>query len=101
MGVAKYQGVEVDFREKTIGNGKSRGITVKCGSRKQDYKFTPNPHDADAWYNKNQIKFYEEAATQLAKLFHDSNTNAANRLFPRYGKKITVHNTEYTLASPQ
>ena len=97
MGLAKYQGVDVDFREKTIGNGRTRGITVKSGTRKQDYQFNPNPHTADSWYNDNQGKFYQQAAEALAKLFHDSSTEAGKRMFPRYGKKVTVHGKEYTL----
>ena len=100
MGDIKHGDANVHWAEKTFGNGKSRGITVKYkeGAKPaQSYKMTPNPHD-DPWYNKNQGKFYDEAATELAMLLVASGATAAARSFPRYGKKIKVHNVEYTLS---
>jgi len=54
----------------------------------------PNPHDLRA-YNKNQSKFYTEAATKLAELY-----DVTHNKWPAPGaKKITVLTEEYHLVS--
>jgi hypothetical protein len=101
MGDIKHANVDFHFAEATIGGGKTRGITIKASKSPkpaQTYKFEPNPHD-DPWYNKNQGKFYAEAATELAKLYVASSKD--NPSFPRYdAKKIKVNKIEYKLAKP-
>lgn len=42
--------------------GNNRGMTINPG--RMNYQFSPNPHN-DPWYNKNQVKFYNEAARQI------------------------------------
>lgn len=83
-----YEYNEVKYGTKGGGN---RGIYVRCGTRDQEYKFQPNPH-ASRQYNKNQSKFYVEAAKAVAGKL------TANGLLPRYGAVITVMGEDYTLA---
>lgn len=74
----------------------NRGITIKLnGSTRpsQTYKFDPNPHN-DPWYNKNQAKFYNQAAQQIGQYFNKRGS------FPRYGtESITVNGIDYKLNS--
>jgi hypothetical protein len=101
MGDITHNKIAFHFAEASIGNGKSRGITIKATASPkpaQTYKLEPNPHN-DPWYNKNQGKFYTEAATELAKLYVASSKD--NPSFPRYdAKKIKINNIEYKLAKP-
>jgi hypothetical protein len=58
------------------------------------YKMDPNPHDLRA-YNKNQTKFYTQAATELAKHY-----DATHNRWPAPGaQKITVLTEGYHLVS--
>jgi hypothetical protein len=75
----------------------NRGITITTKGEDnldrppQTYKFNPNPHD-DPWYNKNQKKFYEEAANQIGQYFNKKGS------FPRYDTElVTIHNISYKL----
>jgi len=82
----------VTFKYGEVSYGTNRGIRISAGTRVQDYRFSPNPHD-DPWYNKNQAKFYLQAAHAIAKLYLES----GNQLFPRYGATIDVENVVYAL----
>ncbi|PGA90438.1 hypothetical protein [Bacillus toyonensis] len=43
--------------------GSNRGITINPGQHV--YQLSPNPHN-DPWYNKNQVKFYDQIINQVA-----------------------------------
>jgi hypothetical protein len=84
-----------------VGAGEFCYVEVRTGTRcikiwtspkpPQCYKFDPDPHN-DRDYNKNQAKFYRDAATAIAQIYND------NGSFPRYGKaSITVNATTYRL----
>jgi hypothetical protein len=75
----------------------NRGITITTKGEDnldrppQTYKFDPNPHN-DPWYNKNQPKFYKEAATQIGQYFNKKGS------FPRYGTaSVTINGIPYKL----
>lgn len=73
--------------------GKNRGLSISIdgqeGSRR-DYQIAPNPHNADSkWYNKNQAKFYKEAANAVAKKTKDSLPTSLD---------IEVNDVEYSLS---
>ncbi|QSJ18880.1 hypothetical protein JYQ62_09070 [Nostoc sp. UHCC 0702] len=73
---------------------KNRGITIKLNNStrpSQTYKFDPNPHN-DPWYNKNQPKFYRDAAQQIGEYFNRRGS------FPRYGQaSVTINGINYKL----
>ena len=77
--------------------GTNRGITMtaqKPAAGSVTYKFNPNPHNADSWYNKNQQAFYQQAADAIAALTTVTGNVAT---FPPVGSTITVHKVTYTL----
>jgi len=45
--------------------GRNRGITFNPGQHA--FTISPNPHQ-DPWYNKNQVKFYNTAATEIKSI---------------------------------
>ena len=94
-GTVSSGGKTFKFQEESFGT--NRGITMSVNGVAKSavtYKLVPNPHDLRA-YNKNQTKFYTEAATQTAKLY-----DATGNKWPAGGaKKITVLTETYTLAN--
>lgn len=85
--------VKFTYGEQSIG--KNRGIMMSRGGVANDrhvYKFSPNPHNQDSWYNKNQPKFYRFAAEAIIALL-TANGNA----WPGNGSTITVHGFDYQL----
>ncbi|OQO71050.1 hypothetical protein BH747_03350 [Enterococcus villorum] len=62
---------------------------------KHVYKFSPNPHN-DPWYNKNQTKFYNQAAEAIASIGNSQTWIPKNWLFMI---NITVHGIDYTLSN--
>lgn len=94
-GTVTHGGKTFKFQEESFGT--NRGITLSVtGVAKSQvtYKLDPNPHDLRA-YNKNQSKFYTEAATKAAALY-DIPTNK----WPSPGsKKITVLTETYSLVA--
>jgi hypothetical protein len=85
-------GVTFHYGEMSF-SGLGRGISMyRKGVAKDNhvYKFKmPNPHD-DPFYNKNQGKWYDEAANAIA-------TQVNNGGWPTDGGTVTVHGTVYTL----
>ncbi|KXY21465.1 hypothetical protein [Bacillus sp. FSL K6-0067] len=86
----KINGVNYKWMEKSYG-GTNRGIMFNPG--RHEYQFRPNPHD-DPWYNKNQMKFYNEVALQVKSKGDAGKWTKDN--WPAT-IKITVHNIPYTL----
>lgn len=71
--------------------GKNRGMTFNPGQHV--YQFAPNPHD-DPWYNKNQQKFYNQAAAAIKTIGDKekwTSTSWPSKI------NITVHGVDYTL----
>ena len=95
----KDSGITFNYVEqKSGGSGPgARGIRIYiAGGRDQSYKFSPNPHD-DPWYNKNQAKFYRQAAEALADAYLAKKPNPA---FPRYDFKSMINGIEYSYNQP-
>ena len=93
MADLKKHGQTFIYGELSIGS--NRGITIhRKGVAKDDhrYKFNPDPHNEDKWYNKNQGKFYAFAAEAIADWF-----NAHANTWPRNNDTVTIHNTDYQL----
>jgi len=93
-GKITIDGTVFEYSESQIGNGRSRGIKISLEGTQNsssEYKFNPNPH-LNPWYNKNQPEFYHEAATRIPETWKKN-----NGIFPWYGYKITINNTEYKL----
>ncbi len=92
-GTVTHGGKTFKYQEESFGT--NRGITLSVtGVAKSNvtYKLDPNPHDLRA-YNKNQTKFYQQAAQETAELY-DAKLNK----WPSGGsKKITVFTETYTL----
>lgn len=71
--------------------GYNRGLTINPG--RMDYQLSPNPHN-DPWYNKNQIKFYNEVANQLQTQGNNAKWVKGN--WPRI-INVKVNNIDYTM----
>lgn len=81
----QYKWMEASF-------GKNRGMTFNPG--KLNYQFSPNPHN-DPWYNKNQAKFYKQAAAQVETQGNIGKWTSG--AWPSSIKNITVNKINYTL----
>jgi len=94
-GTVTYGGKTFKFQEESFGTNRGLTMSVNGVAKSQvTYKFDPNPHDLRA-YNKNQAKFYTEAAKETAELY-----NVEKNTWPAPGsKRITVLTETYTLDS--
>lgn len=88
-GTMNINGKTYKWMEASYNN--NRGFKINPGN--MDYKFSPNPHD-DPWYNKNQIKFYNKAADQIA-----SQGNSGKWVIGNWPStiKVTVNKIDYVL----
>ena len=85
------------FKYLETSYGTNRGIDIWREGVAHDlhsYKFSPNPHNEDSWYNKHQSAWYEEAAWKTAQL------EVANNAWPAFNTQITVHGHDYALVQP-
>lgn len=82
----KYKWIETSF------GGTHRGLTFNPG--KHIYKLSPNPHD-DPWYNKNQVKFYNQVAAQVETQGNTGKWHSKG--WPNKITKIKVNKIDYTL----
>src|SRR5262249_54344491 len=94
-GTVSHGGHTFQYQEESWGT--NRGITIFVKGFQGSsvtYKLSPNPHDLRA-YNKNQSKFYEQAATEVAKHY-----DGTHNRWPAPGStRITVLTEEYHLVS--
>ncbi|MBJ8113810.1 hypothetical protein JDS99_30370 [Bacillus cereus group sp. N6] len=72
--------------------GNNRGVTLNPGQHV--YQLSPNPHN-DPWYNKNQIKFYDQVINQVAMQGNTAHWTAT--AWPTTSSNITVNGITYTL----
>lgn len=85
-------GQDFVYGERSFGT--NRGITIHrkgVAKDQHEYKFSPDPHNNDPWYNKHQPEFYRQAAEQIA------NVVVATDNYPDFGDEIVVHEETYTL----
>ncbi|WP_163652138.1 hypothetical protein [Listeria sp. PSOL-1] len=90
-GNAVINGVKYKWSETSWS--KNRGVTFNPGQHV--YQLAPNPHD-DPWYNKNQVKFYNQLVDQV-KILGDAQKWLQDK-WPNTISNVTVHGVNYTLA---
>ncbi|BAO07321.1 MULTISPECIES: hypothetical protein [Enterococcus] len=87
----RIEGKQYKWREASFG-GTNRGYEINPG--KYRYQLSPNPHK-DPWYNKNQVKFYNQGADQIEKQANEEKWQTKG--WPDTIKNITIHGIEYKL----
>ncbi|MEI4617616.1 hypothetical protein [Bacillus cereus] len=73
--------------------GNNRGLSFNPGQHV--YQLSPNPHN-DPWYNKNQVKFYDQVVNQVSIQGNSARWTA--NTWPNTISNITVNGITYTLS---